>query len=660
MSEIELKTEPTLQEQTPARRRHAVSNRAVILGLLLIPVNCYWMAVMEIKWNSLDTTCVSLFFHVIFMVLLLTALNALFRLKFPKQALTQPELLTVYIMLSLASAVMGRDTLENLLPVLGHLFYFADATNRYDRFWPHVPKWMAPHDLSALKAYYTGTTSLYTVQALKAWAMPVVFWVCFMLLLTFIMLCLNVLVRKQWTDRERLTFPIIQLPLAITGQQGFFRSRIMWIGFAIPVLIQTMNNLNYFYPTIPCIHLKLQDIGPYFVTPPWNGLGWLPIGFFPFAIGIAFFLPLDLSFSCWFFYIMRKLIDVGCVAWGFRDANAPPSVARLPYVKEQGTGAWIGLSVALIWASREHIKSIFKVAFGRGAGGYDPESGMSYRTAVFGIIAAMTILTILCVMAGMSFWLPIIYFGFYFILSVGITRVRAELGPPAHELNWVNPENLMVAIFGTGALGTQNLTLLSYMFWFNRGYRSHPMPHQLEAFKIGQETKMEGRRLLTAIILATIVGTIASLWALLDVIYRNGQATSNIQSYTTGIGVEAFSRLQNWTDNPKPTDMMSLTFSGVGAAITLGLAMMKSRFFWWPFHPIGYALANSYALEYFWSAIFVGWFIKVLMVRYGGVKAYRASIPFFLGLILGDYVIAALWSLIGWALGVSTYRTFIF
>ena len=90
------------------------------------------------------------------------------------------------------------------------------------------------------------------------------------------------------------------------------------------------------------------------------------------------------------------------------------------------------------------------------------------------------------------------------------------------------------------------------------------------------------------------------------------------------------------------------------------LAAAKARFFWWQFHPIGYALANSYALEYFWSAIFVGWLAKSLIVRYGGVRLYRQAIPFFIGLILGDYVIAALWSLIGWILGVSTYRTFIF
>ena len=646
-------------EEPVKSTRHVVSNRAIILGLLLIPVNCYWMAVMEIQWNSLDSTCVSIFFHVIFLIFVLTGLNALVRLRFPKQAFTQPELLIVYIMLSIASAIMGRDSLENLLPTLGHVFWFANSTNRFSRFWPYIPKWLAPHNLDVLKGYYVGNSTLYTREHLQAWMMPVMFWMSFVLLLTFVMLCLNVLVRKQWTEREKLTFPLVQLPMAATGGGGFFRNRIMWMGFAIPVAIQTLNNLNYFYPSLPSLHLKLQDWGPFFVNQPWNGIGWLPVGFFPFAIGIAFFLPLDLSFSCWFFYVLRKLIDVACTAWGLRDPGASVASSRIPYVFDQGTGAWVGLSIALIWTARQHLKSVFLEAFSRREAS-DPDAGMSYRTAVLGIIGGLIVLIGLCQLMGMSLWLPIVFLGFYFIISVGITRVRAELGPPAHELNWISPERTIVAILGTHAIGAQNLTLLSYMYWFNRGYRNHPMPHQLEAMKMGRDSSMEARRLIWAMLLAAAVGAVASLWALLDVYYRNGEATARIMSYSTGIGVEAFARLQDWVDNPRKTDWYVVVFSGVGAAVTLLLAAAKTQWFWWPFHPIGYALANSYALEYFWMAVLIGWLCKFLIVRYGGVKLYRSAIPFFMGLILGDYIIAALWSLLGWILGVSTYRTFIF
>jgi hypothetical protein len=135
------------------------------------------------------------------------------------------------------------------------------------------------------------------------------------------------------------------------------------------------------------------------------------------------------------------------------------------------------------------------------------------------------------------------------------------------------------------------------------------MPHQLEEFKIGQETRMESRRLLCAMLIAVTIGPVASMLALLGMFYRNGKTSPRIMSYSTGIGREAFGRLQEWADSPRPPDGIGLAFSGIGAAVTLLLAAAKSRILWWPFHPIGYALANSYALEYFWSCLFIGWLI---------------------------------------------------
>jgi hypothetical protein len=639
--------------------RPGASARAIAFGAMLIPANCYWMAVMEMKWNSLDSTCVSLFFHVVFMLLVLTALNAWLTRRLPRLAFSRGELMTVYIMLSIASAVMGRDSLENLVSILGYAFWFDDPATRLGRFHEFIPSWFAPRDKLILRGYYTGNSSVWTPEHLAAWLIPSLFWAGFILLLVWMMLCLNVLLRRHWTEHEKLSYPVAQIPLAIT-EPATFRNRVLWLGMAGPIVVQSLNNLNYFYPSVPALHLKLQDVGIYFTSPPWNGFGWLPVGFFPFAIGFAFFLPLDLTFACWFFYVLRKLIDVACVAWGLRDPGAPLSIARIPDVLEQGSGAWVGLSIAMVWMSRSYLRDVVRRAWRPQPGDDDPAAGMGYRAAFLGLFGGGLLLWGVCRACGMSWWLPVLYFGFYFILSIGITRVRAELGPPAHELNWINPERLMVLALGTEAVGMRNMTLLTFMYWFNRGYRCHPMPHQIEAMKIGQETGMEARRIVLAMVIAAILGSVVAIWALLDVFYRNGEATPRIMSYATGIGREAFNRLGDWADNPRPTGGWEMGFCGVGAVVTLLLAVGKARLTWWPFHPIGYALANSYAMEYFWSALFIGWCLKMLVVRYGGVRLYRHAGPFFLGLILGDYVIAALWSLIGWVLGVSTYRTFIF
>jgi len=39
----------------------------------------------------------------------------------------------------------------------------------------------------------------------------------------------------------------------------------------------------------------------------------------------------------------------------------------------------------------------------------------------------------------------------------------------------------------------------------------------------------------------------------------------------------------------------------------------------------------------------VGWLLKWILLKYGGVSAYRAGRPFFLGLILGQISCVAFW-----------------
>jgi hypothetical protein len=115
-------------------------------------------------------------------------------------------------------------------------------------------------------------------------------------------------------------------------------------------------------------------------------------------------------------------------------------------------------------------------------------------------------------------------------VCIAITRIRAELGPPAHELNFYRPEDIMTSAFGTQALGTRNLTIISYFYWFNRGYRNLVMPHQLEAFKIAEVSRSSGRKFAGIIMLATFVGVVSTFWALLHMYYVNGAATAKIEA----------------------------------------------------------------------------------------------------------------------------------
>jgi len=106
------------------------------------------------------------------------------------------------------------------------------------------------------------------------------------------------------------------------------------------------------------------------------------------------------------------------------------------------------------------------------------------------------------------------------------------------------------------------------------------------------------------------------------------------------------------------TRAVQMALSG-GFLLVLFLRVMRGNFLWWPFHPAGYALAVSYAMDYFWFCFFIAWAAKAILVRFGGMRAYSTAIPFFLGLILGDYVVGSLWALYGPIQHVTTYKIYI-
>ena len=177
---------------------------------------------------------------------------------------------------------------------------------------------------------------------------------------------------------------------------------------------------------------------------------------------------------------------------------------------------------------------------------------MPYRWAVFGILGSIIFIGIFTSAAGMAVWVAAFFFGFYFILAVAITRVRAEVGTP-HELLFVNPQLVMTTVFGTRQIDSASLTIIALFAWFNRGYRSHPMPNQIEAFKMANATGMRYRGFLGAMLIAAVVGIAASFWANLDMTFRDGVVTQ-ARGAQYAMSWRSFGLLRGWLLNPSDAD----------------------------------------------------------------------------------------------------------
>ena len=113
----------------PSNQSTPASWRAIALGLILIPINCYWLVQVELVQFSTYPTIISLIFTVVFCLFVLILLNQLLKRFLPQWASGQDELLLIFVMLSVVSATAGCSVMEILIPILGHAFWFATPEN---------------------------------------------------------------------------------------------------------------------------------------------------------------------------------------------------------------------------------------------------------------------------------------------------------------------------------------------------------------------------------------------------------------------------------------------------------------------------------------------------------------------------------------------------
>lgn len=640
-----------------------VTPLAVLIALILIPIDNLWITIIEVRWYALDGTCLPIFITPIFVLFLLCLGNLLVQKIAPRLALRRGELLTIYIMVVMAATLASHDLIQNLFGTLGHPYHAANDTNQYEKlFWKYLPHDMFVKDKVALHGFYAGGVDHpFTYSIMRFWIAPLAIWGSLVLVLIAMMLCINILIRKQWTENEKLVFPLVQLPIAMTAEDSgkkFYSNKLMWAGFGVAFAIGLFNGLHVLYPSLPELTgVKAFPLVPFFPDRPWNAVARFGNGFnitmYPFTIGLVYFIPLDLSFSCWFFYIARKLWQVVGAAMGWDGSGT----SGFPYWDAQSSGAWLALGIIIVMGTIPHLKTVWKDAF-RDSGTPDEmrESSL-YRKSFYVLILGSLFLILLSMQMGLPVYYAIIFFALYFLLSIAMTRIRAELGTP-HEIVFVNPQQIMLSLLGFNAIGAANMTILQSMYWFNRCYRSHPMPNQLESMKMAEGTAIKIKPLIFALMLATVVGLLTAYWANLHVTYAAG-AQAKCLGFKWWVGAESFDRLTQGIRNRPTTDLVWILHLIAGAAIVVGLKSMRGAFINWPFHPAGYALAISYAMDYFWFAFFVSWLIKIIIVRYGGMKLHNTCVPFFLGLILGDFFIGSVWAIIGPLINTQAYKIFI-
>jgi hypothetical protein len=642
------------------KRNHRIW-RGFLVGLALLPVNTLWVFHLEqVGGHGPFVSTISMFFNVIFIVVFVALANLVLRRLWPAIALNRAELIIAYVMLTVSTSIMSHDMLQVLISIMTTGYWFATPQNRWEQMLDGTtPSWLVISDQDVLYGYWNGNTTLYQQIVLTAWISPILWWIGFTVVLVFVLMCISVVFRPLWSDRERLTFPIIQLPLELTNPSTrLFRNPLMWIGFGIGAIINIINGLAHIFPSVPSIPLYI-DLDAYIHNDPWTGTGWFPITLNPSVIGLSFLMPLDLLFSCSFFYLYWKGMFVIARATGVSQGYGwgGPSTSIFPWSNEQMFGGFIAIALGSVLIGRQYFKQVWRRLLARPSELDDSNEGFSFRAAFAGSLVGVGLLVAFAIHGGIRPSLAIAFFAIYFLLAIAVARVRAEFGSPVHDFHFAGPDYTLAHLLGTMNLRQREMGMFHQFYWFNRAYRAHPIANTIEGVQMSARARFSGKPIVLAVLLAVVASAIVAFWGWLHHAYEFG-ATSAWGYGANWFGEETYNRLQSWIENPRPANLTAPFAMAGGFVISLLLAAARTRFVGFPFHPVAYALSASWSINWVWMPMLIAWVIKSLVLRYGGLALYRRALPLFFGLILGECIPGCTWSLIGMIFHVPSYSFF--
>ena len=661
--QTDLPAEPSTTETPPAKLSPAkamgVTMRSVLLGLFFTVCADLWIHYAELIMGgrqghtaiAATSTPVGSFC----ILFVLSGINILLRTVLPGLALAGAELLVIYVMVTTSAVLSSSGQLHFLVPTIVAAWHYATEANGWaGLFHRFVPSWMAQTNKTALDGFYQGKAQV----EWPLWFPQMGAWIGFMLALSFASLCIASLLRRSWVERERLSFPTVALPLAFCDEKlPLLKAPLFWFGAAIPFVFAVMNTVALNQPAVPYVSLRAEtNIAQNISATPWNALNPLTLSFYPFVIGIAYLIPVDVTFSSWFFYLVTKAERVFGTALNI-DANITGAQrATFPYLGHQGAGAFLGLTIVTLWLNRGYLKEVVKSIFREPGGLDDSDEPLTYRAAAIGLLAAIGVMVGFCVAGGMQPIVAVVLILLALTYMIAATRIRAETGNAWLFGPEVDVNNLMTRVFGTGFMTPADMTILAFMrpAVGNFDMRCMPMPHHFDAFKMADSVGVSRRRLFGAICIGTVLGLTASFAIALTLWHTYG-AEARAELWRTSQGRVPFDNLAALLRNPVKPDIYAMGGIAFGFVTTTFLIIMRTLFVWWPLHPVGYAIANTGTMQSTWLPFFIAWLLKVLILRYGGQPMYKLFIPFFLGLIAGDLLGGGFTTLFGAFTGISVY-----
>ncbi len=668
------KTAESLQER--AFHRRAVNLRSVALGTLLAvitaavaPFNDYVVGnTMMIGGYLPPVVGLSL-------LILTLLINApLHRLR-PSAVLSPGELAVVTAMLLVACSIPTTGLMRLFLPLLVAPFYFAETNVRFREAFDkmELPDWLfapggqyADADPRITTAFY-GRVMPGEAIPYEAWIIPLLGWGVFFFGLFLSMLCLAVIIRRQWSENEHLEFPLAKLQLSLIepparGQafNPLLRSKGFWAALVTVFAIHGINSLELYFPgSFPAIPLG-YDLTRVMADPPFSYVGrhvtWAKLYFA--IIGVSYFIPLRASFSIWAILLIEELVNVARQsAGGTRISNAQWT--------DQMLGASVAFALGLIWIARHDWARVIRNAFSPNQAEVRRRYHRHYcsdRTAVFGLLGGVIVMLGWLLFVGVQPWVAMAIVAFTMLAQFVTARFVAELGLPALKSGIDITQ--VTSQLTPGTLSMRDTFFIgSFTMIGPVATREALLPFAAQALQIDAQAQSDDRDdadrrnrrwLLPALGWALLVSFVVSAGSTLWSQYTYAQPLSELagtQVNPTGMEqMPSYYVVEQVMSSAEKRSIPAAHSTGwavaTGATVTVGLQLASWRWSGWPLLPVGYLVAQTFQIHLVWASLFIGWLAKSLIVRFGGHSLFKSVRPVFVGLIFGEILAAAFWLLV--------------
>ena len=584
-------------------------------------------------------------------LLLVIAAGSLISRVTRREFLGPRDLLPIYLMLTIAVLMSSRGTIEKLIPPLIETNYRATAENLVmETFSDTIPDWLVAYDPKGpprqriAKDYSEGNA--FVVWPL--WLGPLLSWSGLLALVYVCFFCIAVILRRQWQDNEKLVFPLTTLPLTLIDSKQsrpFFRDRLMWAGFAVPTVLYLVNGLHANFPPVPGLTTRIV-INDYLTTRPWNAIQYTPINLSVEAIGFFYFLSGDLLLSLWVFYVYGRIFDMVLVQMGFQS---PTMNAHNPSVFSgyQSMGAHFVLFIYLVYVAWPHLSRVARTLFkpDRDLDDGPEQEVIPYRWAVWGLVLSFLGSLAWLRTTGLDWGFATVQMGMYiFLICFILGRLVSEAGILQTETSF-RPTDFLVMFRQQPTFGARNITMIALLdVVLARDPRGLLLTNFMDTQKMARDLHVRPRSLLLPTFLAIVIALVAGTYFFLTLSHRDGQV--NLFAYPANNVWSRISNAQAAIENRVTNPPLAGGMFGLGIVVTTALVVLRSMFAGFPLHPLAYAVHAAWSMNVFWFAAFLAWGIKGFILRAGGMKLYRQLMPFFLGMTLGSFTMACLWTVV--------------